>query len=54
MADYNFFHLNGRRTKKTKQIAYKKLALWYNALENAVFKSFNIIANTIKQNCIKY
>ncbi len=36
--------------KTTKEIAYKKLALWYNAVENAGFKSFNVIANTTKQN----
>ena len=36
----------------TKQVAYKKLALWYNEVERAGFKSFNIIANTIKINYI--
>lgn len=36
--------------KISKQIAYKKLALWYNAVELAGFKSFNVIANTIQQN----
>jgi len=36
--------------KTTKQVAYKKLALWYNAVETAGFKSFNVIANTIQQN----
>lgn len=35
---------------RTKQIAYKKLALWYNAVEAAQFKSFNTVANTIKNN----
>jgi len=34
--------------KTSKQIAYKKLALWYNDVENAGFKSFNTVANTIK------
>lgn len=34
--------------KTTKGIAYKKLALWYNEVEKAQFKSFNIVANTIK------
>jgi len=34
--------------KTIKQIAYKKLALWYNDVEKAGFKSFNVIANTIK------
>ncbi len=34
--------------KTIKQIAYKKLALWYNDVELAGFKSFNIIANTMK------
>lgn len=36
--------------KVTKQVAYKKLALWYNEVEKAGFKSFSIIANTIKNN----
>ena len=36
--------------KTSKQIAYKKLALWYNDVEAADFKSFNTIANTIKNN----
>lgn len=36
--------------KITKQIAYKRLALWYNEVEQAGFKSFNTIANTIKNN----
>ena len=36
-------------SKKTiKQIAYKKLALWYNDVETAKFKSFNSVANTIR------
>lgn len=39
--------------KVTKQIAYKKLALWYNAVEQAQFKSFNVIANTIKNNYLQ-
>ena len=34
--------------KTTKQIAYKKLALWYNDVESSGFKSFNTVANTIK------
>lgn len=34
----------------SKEIAYKKLALWYNAVEDAQFKSFNSVANTIKNN----
>lgn len=34
--------------KTIKQIAYKKLALWYNDVEKAGFKSFSVIANTIK------
>ena len=38
----------GRNT--TKQIAYKKLAIWYNDVEIAGFKSFNTVANTIKNN----
>lgn len=36
--------------KITKEVAYKKLALWYNAVEQAEFKSFNVIANTIQNN----
>jgi len=36
--------------KTTKSIAYKKLALWYNDVESAKFKSFNTVANTIKNN----
>ena len=36
--------------KVTKNIAYKKLALWYNDVEQSCFKSFSIIANTIKTN----
>jgi transposase len=36
--------------KVTKNIAYKKLALWYNDVEQSGFKSFGIIANTIKTN----
>lgn len=36
--------------KITKPIAYKKLALWYNAVELAEFNSFNSVANTIKNN----
>lgn len=34
----------------SKAIAYKKLALWYQAVEVAGFKSFNTVANTIKNN----
>ncbi len=34
--------------KTSKLIAYKKLALWYNDVEAAQFKSFNTISNTIK------
>lgn len=33
-----------------KLIAYKKLALWYNEVELAGFKSFNTVANTIRNN----
>jgi len=36
--------------KVTKQIAYKKLALWYNEVELAGFKSFNSVAQTIQYN----
>jgi len=36
--------------KVTKAIAYKKLAIWYNKVEMAGFKSFSIIANTIQTN----
>ncbi len=38
------------RKNTTKLIAYKKLALWYNDVESAGFKSFNIVANTIRNN----
>jgi len=38
------------RQNTNKQIAYKKLALWYNDVEAARFKSFNTVANTIKNN----
>lgn len=38
----------GRRVSKS--MAYKKLALWYNDVEAAQFKSFNVVANTIKNN----
>ncbi|MFT6809978.1 MAG: transposase [Saprospiraceae bacterium] len=34
--------------KTTKEIAYIKLALWYNDVEASGFKSFYTIANTIK------
>jgi len=34
----------------TKHIAYKKLAVWYQAVELAGFKSFHTVANTIKNN----
>ena len=36
--------------RTTKQIAYKKLALWYQEVELAPFKSFKVIANTIENN----
>jgi len=38
------------RKKNSKQIAYKKLALWYQDVEKAKFKSFNTVSNTIKNN----
>jgi len=38
------------RKNTSKQIAYKKLALWYQDVEQAKFKSFNTVANTIKNN----
>ena len=34
----------------SKAIAYKKLALWYQAIQVAEFNSFNTIANIIKNN----
>lgn len=34
--------------KTIKEVAYKKLALWYNDVESSGFKSFNSVANTIK------
>ena len=33
-----------------KPIAYKKLALWFQDVQSAGFKSFNTIANTIRNN----
>lgn len=33
-----------------KQIAYKKLAIWYQDVDQAGFKSFNTIAKTIQNN----
>lgn len=35
---------------KSRMIAFKKLALWYNKIEEASFKSFNTIARTIQNN----
>jgi transposase len=35
---------------KERIIAFKKLALWYNDVEKASFKTFNIIAKTIENN----
>lgn len=35
---------------KSRMIAFKKLALWYNKIEEAGFKSFNTIARTIQNN----
>lgn len=35
---------------KSKQVAYTKLAHWYKDVENAGFKAFNTIANTININ----
>lgn len=35
---------------KERIIAFKKLALWYNDVEKASFKSFNTIAKTIENN----
>lgn len=34
--------------RTTKLIAFKKLALWYNEVEDANFKSFIVLSNTIK------
>jgi len=39
------FHKN-----MSKLVAYKKLALWYQDVELANFKSFNTVSNTIKNN----
>ena len=36
--------------KVTKQVAYKKLALWFNEVEGAGLKSFSKIVDTIKHN----
>jgi transposase len=35
---------------KERIVAFKKLALWYNDVEKAAFKSFNTIAKTIENN----
>lgn len=35
---------------KSRMIAFKKLALWYNKIEETGFKSFNTIARTIQNN----
>ena len=35
---------------KSRIIAFKKLALWYNKVENSGFKSFNTISKTIQNN----
>ena len=35
---------------KERIIAFKRLALWYNDVEKASFKSFNTIAKTIENN----
>lgn len=35
---------------KSRMLAFKKLALWYNNIEAAGFKSFNTIARTIQNN----
>ena len=35
---------------KSRMIAFKKLALWYNNIEETGFKSFNTIARTIQNN----
>ena len=36
--------------KISKQIAYKRLALWYQQVDQAPFKSFKAVANTIENN----
>jgi len=38
------------RKNTSKPIAYKKLALWYQDVDAAQFKSFNTVSNTIKNN----
>ena len=35
---------------RSRMIAFKKLALWYNKIEKSGFKSFNTIARTIQNN----
>lgn len=43
--------LAGVFNKKTsKLVAYKRLALWYQEVENGPFKSFKVVANTIENN----
>jgi len=36
--------------KNTKEVAYKKLAIWFNEVENAEIKSFSKISDTIYHN----
>ena len=38
------------KTAKSIQIAYTKLAHWYNDVEKSAFKAFKTIANTISIN----
>jgi transposase len=47
---YNLAMLLGEVYNKTKAkgVAYSKLALWYEQVENSGFKTFNTIANSIK------
>ncbi|WP_224996962.1 transposase, partial [Cesiribacter sp. SM1] len=33
---------------KVREVAFKKLALWYNKVEKAAFKSFSTVARTIQ------
>ena len=42
--------LSSNLSHSKSRIAFKKLALWYNKVENSGFKSFNTISKTIQNN----
>ena len=41
---------NMYNTTTVKEVAYTKLAHWYNKIENSELKTFNTVVNTIKLN----